>query len=96
MRMRGFFRLGLVLWVLGGTLIAVTDKAIPSLTRSCQELRDFKLDRTGEQLGDKAVYQCEVTWQKKQLEIAGWVFGLPILALMIGYVLSGFREQNSN
>ena len=96
MRVRGYFRLGLVLWVLGGTFVALADNAIPSLTRSCQELRDFRLERTGELLGDKAVYQCQTTWQKKRLEIAGWVFGPPILVLMVGDVLSGFREQKPN
>jgi hypothetical protein len=95
---RGFFRLWIVaslVWLGAVLTVEYRDTAIPSLTKSCSELLDFTLDRTGEKLGPADVAKCDHVWQEERIRIAGITFGPPfsflVAGLVLAWIVEGFR-----
>jgi hypothetical protein len=76
------------LWVIGAGISAVRDTSIPSLTRSCEELRGFVIEGTNTPLGDADVSDCKVVWGTKRLTLLEWTIGPPFALLIIGVVLA--------
>jgi hypothetical protein len=96
---RGFFRLWVVLalgWILFAGVLAYRDTSVPSLTRSCSELRDFTSDSTGQKLGDVEVQACEAVWRQERIEIVVKALAPPIIVLLLWVIFSwtvrGFRQ----
>ena len=72
--------------------------SIPSLTRSCDELRGFVVEGTGEPLGDNDVAQCQAVWTTNRLALLKWMIGPPLVllfaGLILGWVIRGFRHKS--
>ena len=96
---RGFIRAWIViatLWLLGAGVLAFRDTSIPSLTHSCEELRDFETVETHTPLGDKDIAACEALWRTNRLTLLEWTIGPPLALLFAGFVLAwivqGFKS----
>jgi hypothetical protein len=97
---RGLFRtwvLFAVVWIGYGAYAVLTDTGIPSLTKGCEVLREFRADATGKALGDEEVAQCWGRWSEDKVAIVERMFGPPLLLLVVGsiglWVLRGFRTR---
>ena len=86
------------LWVLGAGILAFRDTSIPSLTRSCNELRGFVIEGTNTPLGDQDVADCEAVWRTKRLTLLEWTIGPPLALLLAGlllaWIIQGFRSTS--
>jgi hypothetical protein len=58
-------------------------------------LRSYTLDKTGEQLGDAEVNQCNEVWARERKLLVWQLLGLPLgvllLGIMLTWVIRGFR-----
>ena len=98
---RGFIRTWIViagLWVVGAGIWAYRDTSIPSLTRSCNELRNFVIEGTNTPLSDQDVADCEAVWRTKRLTLLEWTIGPPLALLLAGlllaWIIQGFRSTS--
>ncbi len=96
---RGFLRLWVVfsvLWIGGMVWMLLADDRIPSLSNSCSELLNFKVDEPGEYLTEPDVEACEASWRKKWLALINILlvpFVLLAIGLTIGWIVRGFRGK---
>src|ERR1700720_3034157 len=91
---RGFIRLWVALtvaWILAMGGLAYQDTSIPSLTKSCNMLRDFKDDSTKQKLGDTEVGQCEAVWRQDRNKLLATTFGPPLVLLLLGATFAWIR-----
>jgi hypothetical protein len=98
---RGFFRLWVavsVFWFIGTAIIAFNDTGIPSLTKDCSVLLEFKADSTGQMLGPADVSKCEDVWRNERLKLIATGLGPPvtllIVGLILGWIMRGFRRPS--
>jgi hypothetical protein len=84
------------LWIAGAIAVAYRDTGIPSLTKGCNILLEFKDDATGQKLTAADVERCDAAWHSERLMLLGWVLGAPIALFMLGtaaaWVIVGFRK----
>ena len=84
------------LWAMMAASAYFGDRAIPSLRRGCEELRQYHSVKTGQTLGDEAIALCQEKWRRIRtrliLEMVLVTFGPSVPAFGLGLYLMRFQH----